>query len=131
MAKKYIKETICPVDYAFKRIGGKYKGRILWYLNQMEVLRYGELLKTIVDITPKMLTQTLKELEEDNLIKREVFNEVPPHVEYTLTGSGYELIPIIDQLSAWGDQQLAKGNISPSVKLLVCTEGLRVKAQKA
>jgi DNA-binding HxlR family transcriptional regulator len=122
MARKYTKETVCSVDYAFKRIGGKYKGRILWYLNSKRVLRYGELRKSIADITPKMLTQTLKELEADNLIRREVFNEIPPHVEYTLTADGLDLIPIIDQLSAWGDRQLAKGNVAPSLKVLACQQ---------
>ncbi|MCU0322328.1 MAG: helix-turn-helix transcriptional regulator [Chitinophagaceae bacterium] len=61
----------CPVDYAFQRIGGKYKGRILWVLKD-GILRYGELKRAIIGITPKMLTQTLKELEEDGLHHCEV-----------------------------------------------------------
>lgn len=60
---KSINETSCPVDYAFKRIGGKYKGRILWHLHLEDIMRYGELRKTLRDITPKMLTQTLRELK--------------------------------------------------------------------
>jgi DNA-binding HxlR family transcriptional regulator len=58
------KKAHCAVDYAFKRVGGKYKGRIIWVLRD-DVLRYGELKRAIVGITPKMLTQTLKELESD------------------------------------------------------------------
>lgn len=100
--------TTCSVDYAFRRIGGKYKGRILWYLHNHEVLRYGELRKIIVDITPKMLTQTLRELEEDHLVHRNVYHEVPPKVEYSLTEIGQELIPFIHYLKQWGDQQIAK-----------------------
>jgi len=95
----------CAVDYAFQRIGGKYKGRILWVLRD-EVLRYGELKKAIIGITPKMLTQTLKELEADELISRKVYLEVPPKVEYTLTDTGKELIPFIQQMRSWADRQM-------------------------
>ncbi len=109
MKKKIEKEIICPVDYAFKRIGGKYKGQIIWYIHSREgVLRYGELKKMIDDISPKMLTQTLRELEEDNLIKRKVYQEVPPKVEYSLTITGIELIPFIGHLAEWGEKQLNK-----------------------
>ena len=95
----------CTVDYAFQRIGGKYKGRILWVLRD-EVLRYGELKKAIIGITPKMLTQTLKELEADELISRKVYLEVPPKVEYTLTATGKELIPFIQQMRSWAEKQM-------------------------
>jgi DNA-binding HxlR family transcriptional regulator len=101
-------DVVCSVDYAFKRIGGKYKGRILWNLSNKSVLRYGELKKTLADVTPKMLTQTLRELEEDELIIRKVYHEVPPKVEYSLTAIGLELIPFINHLKIWGDQQIAK-----------------------
>lgn len=102
---------ICSVDFAFRRIGGKYKGRLLWYLHLNQVMRYGELRRAIADITPKMLTQTLRELEEDHLISRTVYNEVPPRVEYALTEVGQELIPFIDHLRAWGVQRMQKENI--------------------
>lgn len=101
-------EPICSVDYAFRRIGGKYKGRIIWYLHSKQIMRYGELRKTLSDITPKMLTQTLRELEEDSLVKRKVYHEVPPKVEYSLTETGVELIPFIDHLRQWGDKQIEK-----------------------
>jgi len=96
----------CAVDYAFRRIGGKYKGRILWHIHLNQVLRYGELKRTLPDVTTKMLTQTLRELEDDSLIHREVFHEVPPKVEYTLTEIGSELIPFIQHLKEWGDRQI-------------------------
>jgi DNA-binding HxlR family transcriptional regulator len=106
MGKITDRKAYCPVDYAFQRIGGKYKGRILWYLKN-EVLRYGELKRTVEGITPKMLTQTLKELEADALITRKVYLEVPPRVEYALTVSGLDLIPFIDQMRIWGERQMA------------------------
>jgi len=103
---------VCSVDYAFRRIGGKYKGRILWYLHNNKILRYGELRKSIKDITTKMLTQTLRELEEYNLINRKVYHEVPPKVEYSLTETGKELIPFIEYLSNWGDKQMGKETLT-------------------
>jgi DNA-binding HxlR family transcriptional regulator len=108
MAKKNQEIAMCPLDYAFRRIGGKYKARILWHVHRNKVLRYGELKRTLPDITTKMLTQTLRELEEDTLLNRKVFHEVPPKVEYTLTEIGKELIPSIRQLMEWGDKQMKK-----------------------
>ncbi|MBW8324187.1 MAG: winged helix-turn-helix transcriptional regulator [Prolixibacteraceae bacterium] len=106
MTKKNKEAPYCSVDYAFRRIGGKYKGRILWHLHLNNVLRYGELKRTLPDITTKMLTQTLRELEDDSLINRKVFHEVPPKVEYNLTNIGEELIPFIGYLKEWGDKQI-------------------------
>lgn len=108
MAGKIINETTCPIDYAFRRIGGKYKGRALWALHNREILRYGELRKLLSDITPKMLTQTLRELEADMLVSRKVYQEVPPKVEYRLTKTGKSLTPFIDHLKDWGVQQMKK-----------------------
>lgn len=102
-----IKKAHCAVDYAFQRVGGKYKGRILWVLRD-GFMRYGELKRAIIGITPKMLTQTLKELEADELVSRKVYLEVPPRVEYTLTETGKELIPLIKQLRSWGERQIAQ-----------------------
>lgn len=108
MAIKYKEGPVCSVDYAFRRIGGKYKGRIIWYIHTHKVLRYGEIRKLITDITPKMLTQTLRELEEDDLLLRTVYHEVPPKVEYRLTAVGKELVPFISHLKKWGDKQIEK-----------------------
>lgn len=106
MLKKNNTKAYCPVDYAFQRIGGKYKGRILWSLKE-DVLRYGELRRNIEGITSKMLTQTLRELEADGLITRKVYVEVPPRVEYTLSATGRELIPFINQMSNWAEKQMS------------------------
>ncbi len=100
--------NICAVDYAFRRVGGKYKGRILWHLNVHKILRYGQLNKKLKDITPKMLTQSLRELEKDNLVHREVYKEVPPKVEYALTETGKELIPFIKYLKDWGEKEIER-----------------------
>lgn len=110
MKKNSIRTAYCPVDYAFQRIGGKYKGRILWYLKD-GVLRYGELRKVVEGISPKMLSQALRELEEDELITRKEYPEVPPRVEYALTKTGAALIPSIDQLRIWAQAQMSPARL--------------------
>ena len=106
MAKKHESEVPqCSVDYAFQRIGGKYKGRLIAQLRH-GAARYGQLRRHLNDITPKMLTQALRELEADQLLTRRVYVEVPPRVEYTLTPSGVELLPFIGMLRQWGERQM-------------------------
>lgn len=105
MENKPKRTAYCPVDYAFQRVGGKYKGRILWFLRE-GTLRYGELKRAVEGISTKMLSQALKELEEDGLIHREEFLEKPPRVEYSLTKAGESLIPSINQLRIWGEEQM-------------------------
>lgn len=100
----------CGIDYAFQRIGGKYKGRILWRL-RTGILRYGELRKTVTGVTPKMLTQALRELEDDGLLTRKVYVEVPPKVEYELTETGRELLPFLSLLRDWAKQQMLANNV--------------------
>ncbi len=112
MAKKDSGAPACALDYAFRRIGGKHKARILWYIFKADnVLRYGEIKKKIDNITSKMLTQTLRELEEDNLIIRKVYPEVPPKVEYSLSETGKELIPFFKHLGEWAREKMNKEDI--------------------
>lgn len=91
----------CPVDATLRLIGGKYKSLILWHLVGGP-LRHGELHKLIPQATPKMLTQQLRELENDNLLQREVYPVVPPKVEYSLTEFGLSLKPILSAMYDWG-----------------------------
>jgi len=100
------KEYNCAFEYTLALISGKWKGLILWHL-QNKTLRYGELRKTLGNITQKMLTQTLRTLEEDQLITRKVYPIVPPKVEYTITKRGLKLIPIFEQLIDWGTEVAA------------------------
>ncbi|XHR92661.1 winged helix-turn-helix transcriptional regulator [Mucilaginibacter sp. UC70_90] len=100
----------CGIDYAFQRIGGKYKGRILWRLRN-GTMRYGELRRTVTGVTSKMLTQALRELEDDCLIVRQVHVEVPPRVEYTLTDTGRELLPFLQLLRDWAKHQMQVNDI--------------------
>lgn len=91
----------CPVSATLRRIGGKYKALLLWHLTD-RTLRFGELRKLVPEATPKMLTQQLRELEEDGLINREVYPVVPPKVEYALTAQGKSLFPILAAMYDWG-----------------------------
>jgi len=95
------KEYPCEFGFTLDLISGKWKGLVLWYL-QDGTLRYGEIRKKLGKITQKMLTQTLRELERDKLIRRKVYPVVPPKVEYTITERGSKLIPIFEQLIEWG-----------------------------
>ena len=93
----------CPVETTLDLIGGKYKTLILWHLAGGPQ-RFSQLQRLITRATPKMLTQQLRELEEDGVIHREVFPVVPPRVEYSLTPLGRSLKPIMDAMRVWGEQ---------------------------
>lgn len=97
----------CPVETTLLLIGDKWKVLILRELTG-GTKRFGELRKSISSISQKMLTQQLREMEEDGLVERKVYAEVPPRVEYSLTEDGLSLKPILDSLRLWGDQYKRK-----------------------
>lgn len=96
----------CPIEYTLNLIAGKWKLVILWHLSQDKVMRYGEIKRTLNNITHKMLSQQLKELEADGFIHREQYPEVPPKVEYSLTKLGESFMPILESMSNWGKKHL-------------------------
>lgn len=98
------KEYSCSMELSLAVIGGKWKPLILWHLRDMTTLRFSALRRSMPSITQKMLTQQLRELEADGLITRTVFAEVPPRVEYGLTESGRDIIPILESLCRFGKQ---------------------------
>ena len=95
----------CPVAATIELIGGKYKALILWRLSE-GTLRFSELQRAIPNATPKMLTQQLRELETQGLIKRTVYPVIPPHVEYSLTDLGISLMPVLVAIRDWGADYL-------------------------
>ncbi len=96
---------LCPVAATLELIGGKYKALILWHLSG-GTLRFSELRRLIGGATAKMLTQQLRELEEQALIHREVYPVIPPKVEYSLTPLGRSLMPILVAMRDWGAEYL-------------------------
>ena len=96
----------CPVDATLAIIGGKWKALILYHLRDGP-RRFGELRRLIPGVTQRMITQHLRELEADGIIHREVFAVVPPRVDYSLTGTGRSLIPILEAMAAWGEAHRA------------------------
>ena len=107
LVMNYMKHNSCPVAATMKHIGGKWKPIIL-YLISHDVNRFGEMLRMIEEISKKMLTKQLRELEADGLIHRKVFAEVPPRVEYTITERGQSIRPIIIAMRQWGLEHVLK-----------------------
>lgn len=93
----------CPVSRTIKVIGGKWKPLILYCMAE-GIHRNGEFLRFIPDISQKVLTQHLREMEADGLVSRKVHPVVPPHVDYILTDLGRSLEPILDAMCKWGQE---------------------------
>ena len=93
---------LCPVETTLTLIGDKWKVLILRDL-MTKTLRFGELKHSIGTVSQKVLTSQLRDLERDGLVHREVFAEVPPRVEYSLTNTGRSLEPVIDSMRIWGE----------------------------
>ena len=99
------KKINCPVTASIELIGGKWKTIILYSLLS-GTRRFGEIAVRIPDISRKVLTEQLKELESDGLILREQYKEIPPRVEYSLTDLGKSLSPVFRELEIWGTENL-------------------------
>ena len=101
---KYIQNNnkICGITYAQQILSGKWKISIIWLLKN-EAKRYSEIKKFLDNISQGSLTKQLRELEDDEIIIRKVYPEVPPRVEYSLTKKGQKLIPILNSMEEFGD----------------------------
>lgn len=107
MVTKATKKTAikCPVTGMFQLIGGKWKPIILYCLRS-DKRRFGEIAARIPDISRKVLTEQLKELEEDGLVTRKQYKEIPPRVEYELTVLGKSLSPVLNEMEKWGKKYM-------------------------
>jgi len=114
--KDYDCDVGCPVEVTLDLIDGKWKGVILFHL-QAGTCRFGELRRRMPRITQRMLTKQLRALEEDGLITRKVYAEVPPRVEYALSETGEELRPVIDVLYTWGEAYARRQDIATGVAI--------------
>ena len=106
MADIQAKSLNCPIRHVISRFGDKWSMLVLLMLNSSEtgILRFNELRRLMTDCSQKMLSQTLKHLEQSHLVHREVYPEVPPHVEYSLSDTGKSLIPPLVALVEWGEK---------------------------
>ncbi|MFE5511410.1 winged helix-turn-helix transcriptional regulator [Streptomyces sp. NPDC056529] len=98
----------CGIDAAMDVVTGKWKSLILWELEHHGVRRFTELRRGLPGVSEKMLVQHLREMEEDGLVHREVYPEVPPKVEYSLTEHGVSLNAALDSLGAWGTARMRR-----------------------
>ncbi|WP_099463860.1 winged helix-turn-helix transcriptional regulator [Parabacteroides provencensis] len=96
----------CPIRNILARISDKWSILVLFTLNQSALMRFNALQKNIPDISQKMLTMTLRTLEEDGFVKRQVYAEVPPRVEYSLTDRAISLLPHINSLIVWAKENM-------------------------
>lgn len=101
--KKYTRVADCPVRNVISRFSGKWSMLVLCVLAENESTRFNAIGKAIPDISPKVLTETLRNLERDHLIARKVYPEIPPRVEYSLSPVGRSLVPLIADLVAWAN----------------------------
>ena len=102
MSRTQDKTFYCEKELTLAVIGGKWKMLILWHLGKQGTKRFGELKSLMPGITQRMLVNQLRELEDDQIVHREVYPVVPPKVEYSLTEQGETLMPILDSMYEWG-----------------------------
>jgi len=102
--RKLEKEIMCPLEYGLEIFGGKWKSRIICVLYSHARLRYNLLKKELTTISDAVLAQMLKELINDGLVKRKQYNEIPPHVEYSLTEKGKSVLPILQNICNWSKE---------------------------
>ena len=104
--KKTAQTAKCPVVRALEIIGGKWRLPIIWQLSAQESIRYNELKRRLDGITNIMLTRSLQGLEENGLVRRVEYSQIPPHVEYSLTESCKKLLPALEIINEWGKEQI-------------------------
>jgi DNA-binding HxlR family transcriptional regulator len=105
-SRKFLGSDKCPIRTVLDRLGDKWSVLVILLLGEKGSVRFSHIQKEIGDVSQKMLTITLKTLEADGIVSRHVFAEVPLRVEYRLTERGETLLPHIQQLSAWAEQNM-------------------------
>lgn len=98
----------CPMRRTLELLSGKWRTHVIYGLCKKPSSRFGELKKVVPGITSTMLTHTLRELEKAGIVHREQWNEIPPHVEYSLTEKGKALLPVFTELAKWGENHLSE-----------------------
>ena len=98
-------EKDCPLERAVDILGGKWKIKLLWIIYEYKTIRFNQLKRELPGITDLMLAKILKNLAAENIVHREQFNEIPPHVEYSLTENGVKLIESLSEIRRWAREQ--------------------------
>lgn len=115
--KREIMANCVPMSRLQAVLSGKWKILILWYIAINKVQRFGELMRKIDGITQSTMTKQLRELEQDGFINREIYKEIPPKVEYTLTKLGNSFVPVLTQMMIWSQSNLCPPDfVSPYSK---------------
>jgi DNA-binding HxlR family transcriptional regulator len=104
--KVHCKNYTSEIEITTEILSGKWIVLLLTHLGEEKVVRFNEFRKVFPDITQKMLSQQLKKLEENKIVVKKMYNEVPPKVEYSLTPEGEKLIPLLDAMQIWGQDYL-------------------------
>ena len=94
-------------------IGGKWKILILWYVAHYRVQRFSQLKRRLTGVTQSTLTKQLRELEADGFLHREIYQEIPPRVEYSLTECGQSFVPVLEAMLSWSEKQLCPDFVNP------------------
>ena len=116
MSERIEKTFHCPLEVAMHLVGGKWQCVILWHLRH-GALRFSQLKRRLPGITPKMLTQTLRELEENDMLYRKIYPEIPPRVEYSLSKQGEEFIPVLRGMYTWAREYASSYDLTIDTSL--------------
>ena len=115
--RKLEKEIMCPIEYGLEIFGGKWKARIVCVLSSKDIMRYSEIRRVLTNITDAVLTAMLKDLIKDGIVSRKQYNEIPPRVEYCLTENGKTILPVLQNVCKWSQEQVES---EVSMKLPIC-----------
>lgn len=109
----------CPLERAIDILGGKWKIKLIWIIYSYKTIRFNQLKRELDGITDIMLTKILKSLVAENIVHREQFNEIPPHVEYSLTENGVKLVESLSEIRTWIKSQNQPSNLQPSAPQVI------------
>ncbi len=104
--KKIEKDVLCPLENGLEIFGGKWKSRIICVLSAKDFMRYNQIKKELSNITDAVLASMLKDLIKDEIIDRKQYNEIPPRVEYSLTQKGKSVLPILQSICKWSQENV-------------------------
>ena len=118
--RKTEKEIRCPLEYGLDIFGGKWKARVICVLGALGSLRYSQLRQELGNITDAVLSAAVKDLVGDGMVERQAFDEIPPRVEYTLSGKGRSVLPILQGICRWSGRYYKEQEDAPMIHCRRC-----------